>query len=185
MLTERKYPLAEELNFESSARIDELVSHFQNELDSVISGETQEATLFEGDFVLAKNKNQLYQIGVGDGLSADPSELFIRFMREIGKKGRIVLTSQKKENPFIDGQTPAALHFRSEFPYTPFPVIRKDYLLKIEPGSNLLVYCQKFYFADNEDPEKATPLTWRWVAENSNQIDLEDSPTKEKLPVLA
>lgn len=179
MSKEVSYPSAESLTLENSARIDELASYFQNGLDSVLSGGKQEATLFEGDFILARNKNGIYQVGIGEGKASDPSVLFTRFMREIRKKGNIVSTKHEKGNPLLSGETPAALYFREKFPYVPFPVDRTDYLLKT-PSSNLLIYAQKFYFVD----ALRTPLTWRWVAENNYQFDLYDSPTTEKVPAL-
>lgn len=181
MSKEVNYPSAESLTLENSARIDELASYFQNGLDSVLNGEKQEATLFEGDFILARNKNGIYQIGIGEGKASDPSVLFTRFMREIGKIGNIVLARPTKPGiQFLDGETPASLYFREKFPHVPFPVDRTDYWLKTKANSNLLIYAQKFYFAD----ALRTPLTLRWVTENDNMVDLYDSPTKERVPTL-
>ena len=105
----------------------------------------------------------------------------MRFMRGIKNKGRIVSTDYEKTRESLKGETPNALYFGPQHPSAKFPVERTTYLVVTNSGSNLVIYSERFYWANAE----RTPLMERWVVENNQSADLSHSPTNERVPVLA
>ena len=182
MSAERNYPVVESLDPETNgARLEEIGISFEKGIDRVSNGLEESAVLFEGDFILKNKKNHNRQIDIGKGLGVDYSLIFMRFMRGIKNMGRIVSTDYEKTREFLKGETPISLYFGPQHPNVKFPVDKTTYLVATNSGSNLVIYSERFYWANTQ----RTPLMERWVVENNQSADLSHSPTNERVPVLA
>lgn len=175
MLPERYFPAEEDMvSDENKDRLNLVVSSFESKLDKAIRGEGAEFVLFEGDFDLSQKRNNGFHIGIGSGHTVDCATLTTRFLREMGRKGRISSTDFKALEIPIKGDTSAANYHRSRTLFTQtFPVERILYKLDTSKGFDLVVYRDRFFDRFFQDGKRGNPILERW---HTNMSILERLP---------
>lgn len=175
MLSERYFPAEEDMvSDENSERLNLVVSSFEFKLGKAIRGENAVSVLFEGDFDLSQKRNNGFHIEIGSGHTVDQATLTTRFLREMGRKGRISSTDFIPLEIPINGDTNAANYHRTRTLFTQtFPVERIRYKLDASKSFNLVVYRDRFFDRFFQDGKKGNPILERWHT---------TLPALEKLP---
>jgi hypothetical protein len=167
MSPERYFPAEEDITLDkNSEKLDLVIKSFEYKLAKVINGEDAASILFEGDFVLSQKTSNGFHIDIGSGYTIDSATLATRFLREMGKKGRISSTDFKAFESSIKGDTDASSYYRSKNLFTKtFPVERIIYRLDVPKGFDLVVYKDRFFDRFFQGGKKGNPILERWYTQ--------------------